>query len=65
MKIFHSNGTFGPRIRAYTPSFAGDVRAAACDFTGDGHDDQTSPGPGGGPHVRALQVDAADNYWAS
>ena len=61
VKIFQSNGTpLGPGFMAYTPSFAGDVRVAACDFTGDGHDEiVTSPGPGGGPHVRVFQVDAA------
>jgi Tol biopolymer transport system component len=44
---------------AYDPAFLGGARVAACDLDGDGRDEVvTSPGPGGGPHVRVFAVDA-------
>lgn len=40
---------------AYSESFTGGVRVAAGDVNNDGFDDIiTSPGPGGGPHVRVF-----------
>lgn len=42
---------------AYSPSFTGGVQIAAGDVDGDGEDElMTAPGPGGGPHVRVLDV---------
>ncbi|QIE54572.1 hypothetical protein G5B40_03440 [Pikeienuella piscinae] len=39
----------------YQPDFTGGVHVAAGDVTGDGtFDTITSPGPGGGPHVRVF-----------
>jgi trimeric autotransporter adhesin len=40
---------------AYDPGFAGGVRVAAADLNGDGVPDiVTGAGPGGGPHVKAI-----------
>jgi large repetitive protein len=40
---------------AYAPNFLGGVRVAAADINGDGHADIiTGAGPGGGPHVKAI-----------
>jgi uncharacterized repeat protein (TIGR01451 family) len=45
---------------AYDPGFAGGVRVAATDITGDGKADIiTAAGQGGGPHVRAFQADSS------
>lgn len=43
------------RFLAYDPSWAGGVRVATGDVTGDGVPDiVTAPGPGGGPHVKVF-----------
>ncbi len=42
---------------AYAPGYTGGVRVAASDITGDGRADIiTTPGPTGGPHLRAFDA---------
>jgi hypothetical protein len=54
VRIFRGDGSdFNLGLMAYDPAFTGGVRVAACDVDGDGTGELvTSPGPGGGPHVR-------------
>ena len=54
---------FGPSAFAYHGAFTGGVFVAAGDMNGDGRADiVTSPGAGGGPHVRAFLIDNAGNF---
>jgi hypothetical protein len=53
--VFSADGSQGlpGGALAYHPSFMGGVHVASGDLNGDGKDEiVTSPGPGGGPHVR-------------
>jgi hypothetical protein len=52
-------GVVNPGFMAYDPAFHGGVRVAGCDLFNDGGTGEivTSPGPGGGPHVRAFNRD--------
>jgi hypothetical protein len=63
VRAFNADGSpRGPGLLAYDPAFTGGVRVAACDFDGDGRAEiVTSPGPGGGPHLRVIKVDTAGN----
>src|SRR5262249_30977283 len=46
---------------AYSPSFSGGVQVAAADLNGDGAVDiVTGAGPGGGPHVKAIDGSKLD-----
>jgi hypothetical protein len=63
VRLFHASGApLGSGFMAYDPAFTGGVRVAACDVDGDGRDEiVTSPGAGGGPHIRVLRLDVSGN----
>lgn len=55
INIFHADGSpkFRDGVLAYAAAFTGGVHVATVDMNRDGKDEiVTSPGPGGGPHVR-------------
>jgi hypothetical protein len=55
VKVLRSNGTIVREFMAYDPYFVGGVDITAGDTDGDGEDEIiTSPGPGGGPHVKVF-----------
>jgi hypothetical protein len=55
INVYDTAGAVKYSILAYDVDFAGGVRVATGDVTGDGTDDiVTVPGPGGGPHVRIF-----------
>ena len=56
VKVFDAEtGAFKFQFLAYDPVFAGGVRVATADVTGDGAPDIiTGPGPGGGPDIRVF-----------
>ena len=62
VRLFDANDTFmGKEFFAYGAGFRGGVDVAAGDVDGDGIDEIiTSPGPGGGPHVRILKTDGTE-----
>src|SRR5262249_51760634 len=52
--VIANSALFG-QFYAYDPAFNGGVRVAAADLNGDGVPDiVTGAGPGGGPHVKAI-----------
>jgi hypothetical protein len=61
IKTVQSNGEISDsalvaQFYAYSPFFTGGVRVAAADLNGDGVlDIVTGAGPGGGPHVKAIE----------
>jgi hypothetical protein len=57
VRIFDKDGKYSvPNgFHAYAPGFGGGVHVAVGDVNGDGKDEiVTTPGPGGGPHVRVF-----------
>jgi SpoIID/LytB domain protein len=59
VRVLDTNGdTTGVEFMAYDPKFSGGVRVAVCHFGEDATDSiVTSPGAGGGPHVRTFDAD--------
>jgi len=65
VRVFDGDGTPRVNFQVYPAGFQGGVRVAACDFDGDGRAEVVSvAGPGGGPHVRVMQFDAAGTFVA-
>lgn len=57
VSVFTDHGVETHSFLAYAASFTGGVRVAVGDVTGDGVADIiTTPGPGGGPHVRIFSL---------
>jgi hypothetical protein len=55
VQVYGNTGTLLRTIVAYDVHFTGGVRVTLADITGDGVEDIiTSPGPGGGPHIRVF-----------
>jgi len=55
VQVYGNTGTLLRTIVAYDVHFTGGVRVTMADITGDGVEDIiTSPGPGGGPHIRVF-----------
>jgi hypothetical protein len=61
VRVLDTNGdTTGVEFMAYDPHFSGGVRVAVCHFGEDATDSiVTSPGAGGGPHVRTFNSDGS------
>lgn len=57
VRVFKADGTALSGFMAYSPTFSGGVRVATSDINGDGRDEIiTGAGPGGGPHVRIVDM---------
>ncbi|HUR48101.1 MAG TPA: N-acetylmuramoyl-L-alanine amidase [Acidimicrobiales bacterium] len=57
VRVFKGDGTPLTGFMAYGSAFTGGVRVATADVNGDGRDEiVTGAGPGGGPHVRILDM---------
>jgi Tol biopolymer transport system component len=66
VRVFRTTVPTTADFFAYAPDFTGGVRIAACDFDGDGRAEiVTAAGPGGGPHVRVIKLDASGNPTAN
>ena len=58
VRILKPNGTEVKGFYAYSPSFTGGVDVTSADVSGDSDAEViTSPGPGGGPHIRVFDAD--------
>lgn len=67
IKILEQNGTVVQSFFAYAQTFRGGVDVASGDVDGDGVDEIiTSPGPGGGPHIRIFKPNGTEvsNFFA-
>lgn len=59
VKVFKGSGQLVTSLFAYDSSFRGGVNVAVGDVNGDGRADIiTSPGPGGGPHVKVFDAES-------
>ena len=58
VKVLEKDGKVNKQFYAYGTSFTGGVDVAVGDIDGNGVDEIiTSPGPGGGPHVKVFKAD--------
>ena len=63
VRVFKSNGLPVSGFFAYDPKFRGGVQVATGDVDGDGEEEIiTSPGPGGGPHIRVFNINGELKY---
>ncbi len=58
IKILKPDGSVFKAFYAYSPSFSGLINVAVGDVNGDGKQEiVTSPGSGGGPHIRIFNIE--------